>query len=221
MLMAMIRLLRRSLGLLLCLAPGFSVAQSNEDSTFNAVDYYSGRIASGFGGGYEQTWLKDDEGNQRFMTTPSLYGSVSTRVGIQISHEISWPRESTIIDSIPDGVRKVNPAKAKTSRIQLQFRPMRELQIFFSTTLSRSDQKLAFEALPPSVAKAVSAGEFDGGNFAWAACIFLAMARSLSNRRKSAGFIMAIPTRLFCKAYFQAPFVFWKRARRWRHFRLI
>jgi hypothetical protein len=165
MLMAMIRLLRRSLGLLLCLAPGFGAAQSNGDSTFNAIDYYSGRIARGYGGKYEQTWLKDGEGNQRFITTPSLYGSLSPRVGIQISHELSWPWESTIIDSFPDGVRKTNLIKAKTSRMQLQLRPMRELQIFLSTTLSRADQKFAIEALPPSVLKSVSAGEIDGEQF--------------------------------------------------------
>lgn len=144
MLRPSVKLLCWILGMLLMLLPESSIGQSENDSTFDAIDYFSGRIIPGFGGGFDQTFFDDRDGRQRFITTPSLYGSLNSKLGIQISHTTEWPKDNMLTfvraDSAFIDVLKLEPTKTKTSRMQIQWRPAPELQLVVSSSLVSSEQ---------------------------------------------------------------------------------
>jgi hypothetical protein len=133
-----------SIGLLFFLSAHSALAQSDEDSTFNAIDFFSGRIIPGFGGGFDQTSYDDRGGYQRFTTIPSLYGSISRKLGIQISHETEWPKDNLLTqtrgDSTFTSVQRLEPFRSNTSRMHLQWRPIPALRVFVSGERARSDQ---------------------------------------------------------------------------------
>lgn len=87
---SLIKRLHWPLGLLLFFAPNFSAAQSEDDSTFNGIDYYFGRIVRGFGGGFQQLVGDKENGRWPFTTAPSLYGSLGSRLGFRISNSTYW-----------------------------------------------------------------------------------------------------------------------------------
>lgn len=78
--------------LLLFWAQGVAFAQSQEDSTFNGIDYYAGRIARGFGGGFDQWITEKEQGAQSFRTVPFVYGSLSNRFSLRLSDITYWAR---------------------------------------------------------------------------------------------------------------------------------
>ncbi|MGH7596966.1 MAG: hypothetical protein ACREOI_11480 [bacterium] len=78
------------LGLLLLFTPNFSAAQPEDDSTFNGIDYYFGRIVRGFGGGFQQLVGDKENGRRPFNTTPFLYGSLGSRLGFRLSNSTYW-----------------------------------------------------------------------------------------------------------------------------------
>ncbi len=132
-----------SIGFLFLLSAQSILAQSNEDSTFDAIDFYSGKIVPGFGGGFDQTSYDDSNGRQRFITTPSLYGSVGQNWGIQISHKTEWPKDKVLTitraDSALTIVQRLEPVRTKTSFMELQWQPAPALRFFASGALSRTD----------------------------------------------------------------------------------
>jgi hypothetical protein len=72
--------------------PNSSYGQSENDSTFNGIDYYAGRIAKGFGGGVEHQITDKEQGYSFSSTCPSVYGSIGNRLALQLSNMTNWVR---------------------------------------------------------------------------------------------------------------------------------
>jgi hypothetical protein len=77
-------------GFLSLIMPSLIYAQSQDDSTFNGIDYYVGRIVRGFGGGFEQIVGEKKYRQQDFRTAPFLYGSIGNRLGLRLSNSTDW-----------------------------------------------------------------------------------------------------------------------------------
>jgi hypothetical protein len=102
--------------MLLLLIPNFSIGQSENDSTFNGIDYYAGRIAKGFGGAVEQKISDKEQGISFSSTLPSVYASISNRLSLQLSNLTSWTR-------IDDERSYYDKTTSQTVGLQAVYRP--------------------------------------------------------------------------------------------------
>ncbi len=98
----------------------FSLAQeqAEDDSTFNALDYYSGRIAQGLGGGFEQQVSGKKFGVRGFASSPFAYGNIGSRISVRFSNNTSW---SEFDDSLR-ALRGFDKNALQTNLVQLRYR---------------------------------------------------------------------------------------------------
>lgn len=110
---------------LLCFCVSLFAAESDSLAAFNGIDYYSGRMVSGFGFSLNQL-IQEKTGNQQtFETVPAFYYNGSSHFAVTVNNTTAVKK----MESSDETVYQSNPLSNQT-RLDFQIRPVSTLQIF-------------------------------------------------------------------------------------------
>jgi len=124
--------------LIAAVAAPFSFAQEQveNDSTFNSLDYYFGRIVLGLGGGFEQQVSGKKYGARGFASSPFVFSNIGSRMSVSFSNNTSW----TEFDDSSRAQSGFDKNALQTNLIQFRYRLADELLLEAQSNFSHSER---------------------------------------------------------------------------------